>query len=63
MTEILKRGTKKSKSYTWVCDGCESTLRSKESDGRYVSDRDGDSIVLSCPVCKAETWILATLFR
>ena len=60
MVEVLKKNLPREKTRTISCKECKSRLRFKESEARYVADqRDGDALVIKCPVCKAENWISA----
>jgi len=58
MVEIIKEGKKPSdKSYEAKCRECETTFRFKRSEAGYVSDqRDGDALVIACPLCNARVW-------
>lgn len=57
--EIIQRGMLPAdKVYKSTCRECHSTLQFKRGDARYVSDqRDGDALVVKCPVCKQEIWV------
>jgi ribosomal protein S27E len=51
--EIIKRGViPEERVYYAKCGYCESELRFRRSEAKYVSDqRDGDYLVVKCPVC------------
>lgn len=57
--KVLKQGTPpEEKVYQATCQRCGSELEFQQKDGRYVSDqRDGDAIVVKCPVCNSEVWV------
>lgn len=65
MPTILKHGKERpDPAYDLTCDKCDTIARFAKSEGRYVHDqRDGDAVVLKCPVCKAEHWVAAKLFN
>lgn len=48
--------------YQLTCKDCKSLLEVEAQDGRFVSDsRDGDAYVFTCPICKTENWVAASL--
>lgn len=62
MVEIIHDATKENDAPRVAqCRKCKSMLRFRPSEGRSVSDqRDGDSIVITCPVCSNELWLSET---
>lgn len=61
---ILERREPSVPTATFSCDGCKSKLRAEEGDGKVVSDpRDGDYVVICCPVCSAANSIASKLFK
>ncbi len=61
MVEVVKRGNPKGEEVReTTCPRCLSELRFKRSEARHVSDqRDGNALVITCPVCNRENWIAA----
>ena len=60
MVEIIKRGEVAIETRQVTCRKCNSELRFKRSEMRYVHDhRDGDALVGKCPVCNTENWASA----
>ena len=57
--EVVSVGNKQPENrvYRRSCGNCGSLLQFKRSDARYVNDqRDGDAVVIDCPVCGTEVW-------
>jgi RNase P subunit RPR2 len=60
--EVVSVGNKQpeNRAYRRSCNNCGSLLQFKRKDARYVNDqRDGDAVVIDCPVCGAEVWTAA----
>lgn len=55
--KIIERGPLERKSYKTRCVRCRTKFRFDRSDARLVNDqRDGDALVVPCPVCSADVW-------
>lgn len=56
--EVIKRGNPPSEAiYDRTCDSCHSQLRFRRGDARMSYDqRDGDAVVIDCPVCGKQVW-------
>lgn len=66
MIEIIAKGNKRPEDRTYrnTCGHCGSILQFKGNDGREVSDqREGDAIVIDCPVCAAEVWTAKSAYQ
>ncbi len=65
MVEVLRKGDRpEDRVYTGTCIQCRSLLRFKRSEARFVSDqRDGDAVVVECPVCKKDLWVSADRYE
>ena len=52
--EVVELGTPPDQvEYETRCQKCQSKLKFKRSDAKYVNDqRDGDYLTVECPVCK-----------
>ncbi len=62
--KIITQGKIAEKAFRTTCNKCETVFECVKSDGEFVTDsRDGDAIVVKCPVCKNEIWIDVALFR
>lgn len=58
MVKVLERGKLRSETVHQIrCTGCDSLLEFTEHEAKYVGDqRDGDALVITCPVCHKEVW-------
>lgn len=58
MIKIIERGIKPDdKEYRTSCSRCKTVFEFVRSEAEYVSDqRDGDALVIECPVCKERVW-------
>ncbi len=56
--KILERGIKPGDTvYRARCLHCKTAVEFQRSEARFVSDqRDGNSLVVTCPVCEREIW-------
>lgn len=56
--KILKQGKlSKDEVYQGRCNSCGTEVEFLRAEARYVNDqRDGDSLVVVCPMCKNEIW-------
>lgn len=46
------------RNYETQCSKCYTRFRFKEAEARVVPDqRDGDAVVVKCPVCGKECWV------
>ena len=55
--QIVQVGVKKEQEkYPLRCNSCNTIAIFEHSEGRDVSDRDGNAMVFTCPVCKKELW-------
>ncbi len=65
MVEILERGqVPADRVYVAQCPTCGSRLRFKMSEARYSTDqRDGDAVVVTCPVCTGQVWTDAKAYQ
>lgn len=61
--KIIKSGkTKKPKSTTAECMGCDCKFSFTKKEARFKYDwRDGNCYVVKCPECERENWIDAKL--
>jgi len=61
MLEIIKRGVSPgAKQYEGRCQPCGTTVRFLRDDARFVADqRDGDALIVKCPVCGEDIWTAA----
>lgn len=58
--EIIKQGTlPEEQTYETTCTSCETSFRFQRKEARYVSgQREGDSVVIECPTCQKECWVV-----
>lgn len=58
MVEIIERGTVPSdKEYDIRCKRCKTLFKFRRSEAEYVADqRDGDALVIECPLCSERVW-------
>ncbi len=56
--KIIERGIKPDDAVCKSrCMHCKTLVEFQRSEARYVSDqRDGDALVVACPVCEREIW-------
>jgi len=61
MAEVL-REPKANAMVTLTCK-CGARLRFAKLEGRFVSDRDGDAYVFTCPRrgCREDNWVDASI--
>lgn len=57
--EIIRRGKLPGhKEHQVECDECSTVFRFMEKEARIEYDqRDGNALVVACPVCGKEIWI------
>lgn len=61
MVRVLK-SPKVPRPYRFVCVGCNAKLEAQPGEGRFVAgDRDGDAIVFTCPECRRQNWVAASI--
>jgi hypothetical protein len=66
MIEVVSVGNKQPENriYRRSCGNCGSLLQFKSGDGRFVCDqRDGNAIVIKCPVCGVDVWTNADAYQ
>jgi len=55
--KIIERGIKPDDVvHEARCTRCRTLVEFERREARFVSDRDGDSLVVTCPVCEQEIW-------
>lgn len=62
MAEVV-REPKADAPVNLTCKGCSARLRFAKLEGRFVSDRDGDAYVFTCPrpKCREDNWVAAPI--
>lgn len=61
---IISKKDFKDRKARFTCTCCGSVIEAKRSEGRLVLDfRDGDFIVVRCPVCHTDNSVSDTLFK
>lgn len=60
MKVIQPGNVPREKVYQSTCKKCGCIFEFARMEARYVSDqRDGDAVVIHCPMCGDENWIAA----
>lgn len=61
---IISRKDYQDPKTQFTCKCCGSVIEAKRSEGRLVLDfRDGDFVVIRCPVCHTDNNISDTRFK
>jgi|APTNR8051073442_1049403.scaffolds.fasta_scaffold00075_97 RNase P subunit RPR2 len=62
--EVIKKSTDHmERTARFACKSCDSLIGAKRSEGREEHDRDWNYVILRCPVCKVENWVVTALFN
>lgn len=61
MVEIIREGSLPGdREHTTDCRNCQTKFRFKRSEAKFTPDqRDGDALVIDCPLCGQSAWVAA----